>query len=769
MAQAQDTNSDKPDLPTTKSNPTPFITASTAFNAFDESNKWMRPYFDPINEYERIARARPSEKIDPQLPKVVDGTMAAIVQESPKRVIQQIATGLVECIEYPEYAKIADIVHRNKLIPMYNRMGDALSKHWNMLTKALTYGRSTSYTFFTSTNGVMHTDFIIPYVKDVISEKGKVYAPDSNVRFMRSWYQQRDLVAIINKEKTLEATIRGYKSDWDLPELARFAAGGASAKPADQQTPAERERGVDTGGFEVIHAFQKGVGAEFYSFSPQHEQGKSLRTKTNRDPRGLMPLDDLYCNIDLSNPLGRGQIELSGGIQNLIDQQMQMFQFMMTMLMGPPLQVWGNVDKNRLKFRPNAIWDMGQNGNNKVEPYQVNNEAISNFPNNYGLLKSQIMNLNSSQDHSISSEAGNPAQSKTQAGVQAAESRLGVSDNYLRKQFEAWFNAEAETSINIYFSEMEGTPTMKLEGEDLKDIMKTPASKFVDEDTKELKIPYTQISKVSFKFQVDASSSEVKEDANNAEKLTAALALIQKSEDPTIRAAEVKITKLLLDEIGAEGTDDLFPDENDGQAMQSSLMGSITPIIQQTVMETVQQAMEQQKQDPKPLADSVKFSPNDLTPAERAQVLEQGGVKADPQGHAATPAAVDQAMEIAKTAHSNTMDIHNAATTASQPQPIDPNSPEVIQAKAAAKPAEGGSSKTTQQSSSSSTANEPQPDPENAQDGLHELNPEEQQIVQALLQRGFNEQDAEQAIVMMRNGTPPEEIIATLGAKYANN
>jgi hypothetical protein len=62
-------------------------------------------------------------------------------------------------------------------VPKYNRMGSMIQKSWNMVGKAMTWGRSTSYTFWTSTNGTMHTDFVIPYAKDVISEKGKVYAP----------------------------------------------------------------------------------------------------------------------------------------------------------------------------------------------------------------------------------------------------------------------------------------------------------------------------------------------------------------------------------------------------------------------------------------------------------------------------------------------------------------------------------------------------------------------------------------------------------------
>ena len=51
-------------------------------------------------------------------------------------------------------------------------------------------------------------------------------------------------------------------------------------------------------------------------------------------------------------------------------------------------------------------------------------------------------------------------------------------------------------------------------------------------------------------------------------------------------------------------------------------------------------------------------------------------------------------------------------------------------------------------------------------DGMQGLKPEEQQLVEALLQRGFSEQDVEQAMVMIRQGIDPQQVIQTLGAKY---
>jgi hypothetical protein len=741
----------------TKTPSRPFIDAKTALTAYTESKKWLRTYFDPLDEFERLARNRPSTTIPKGLPKVTDGTLAAIVQEQPKRIVQQTPTGLVECKDYPEYAKIADYELQNCLIPMSNRNGDRLQKSWLMLGKAMTYGLATSYSYFTSTNGKQHVDFVIPYVKDVIVEKGKVYAPDSNIGFMRSWYQKRDLQAIINREKALMAKIKDYKSEWDLKALADLMESGPSTKDNDSRTPAEKEKGGDVGGFEVIHAFQNGKNAEFYSFSPSFGDGRLLRTKTNSDPRGVMPLNFLYCNIDLSNPLGRGQVELSGGVQNLIDQQMQMFQFMSTLEMGPPLQVWGSPNKASLKMRPNAIWDMGTNPNNKVEPYTTSNFALVNFPTNYGLLKSQILNLNSAQDHSISSDSGSPAQSKTQAGVQAAESRLGVSDNYLRKQFEAWDEAEKETEINLYFAEMKGSTSIKLKGEELAEMMKTPAQKYIKDDT--LTIPYKEISNVSFKFNVDPSSSEVKEDADNVDKLTEVYKILQSDPDPSLNDKKTKLLKVLIDEIGAEGTDELFPelDKNQNPQQQAPEQPQITPqMVQQLVMQTVQQAMDAQKQQPKTIAESLAIKFSDLPEDAKQQVLKQIGINSTMP----SPQHIDQSNKVIDSAHNaqHAQDTHDfnvqkAAVDTIQNAGQQEQSHQLAQQQA-------DSAQQASQDPSEPTNEQPADQP---LDGS--LTPGEQTIVHELLTRGFDENDAEQAITMLRQGVPEGQIIQTLTAK----
>lgn len=826
---------------------TPFIDAKTAYTAYTESKLWMWRYYEPLDEFERIARNRPSPKIDPTLPRITDGTMASIIQEQPKRIIQQLASGKASSPDYPEYAAIADIVLNQRLVPMYNRNGDALTKQWIMLGKAMTYGLATSYTFFTSTNGKLHTDFVIPYVKDVILEKGKVYAPDSNICFMRSWYQKRDLQAIINKEKQLMAKDPNYVSGWDLKLMALFMEQGPSAKPADVMTPAEKEKGADTGGYEVIHAFQTGKGAEFYSFSPRFQDGVNLRTKITRDPRGRLPLDFLYCNIDLSNPLGRGQVELSGGIQNLLDQQLQMFQFMTTLEMGPPLQVWGNVNKASLKFRPNALWDMGSSANNKIEPYVVSNGAMSNFANNMQLLQSKIFNINASQDTSVASANNTVNQSKTSAGVKNQVERLGVADNYLRKQAEGWIQRQSETSMNIFFSEMNSQEKIEIGPQQVRELSTTRAVKFIKRDkdgSQYLDVNYKDIQNCVFDFQVDPDSSKTLEDAEQVQKLQQ---IIQ--EVGTNRVAQwwlglegkkLSVGELynqLIRRLGLENLDSILIDLSPEQAQQaqqapfpiidmpklsaklselppaaipSFLQAAGMPIDPQVAMQPSAQFQWEMARDhamaQRSKMDSVRIDSADLTPYEKSQILQRdygiqpdptnvqpgatslnqqkvnmqandsiakAGLNQDQHDFQVQKAAVDTALSAHQQAHGQKMDAANLFENAMQ------NEQNQSLGEAENYNADMIQQQTGQPQFDAGDLGEGQPTDPNApfpangdetqvETDFNALTPEEIQVVQSLLQRGFDDNDAEQAIVMLRQGVPVEQIIKALGQKRAS-
>ncbi|HJP81439.1 MAG TPA: hypothetical protein VJ841_03545 [Candidatus Saccharimonadales bacterium] len=487
----------------------------------------MRPIFEPFDEYERLARNKPHPGIAAHLPKVTEGTLASTILKQPRRTIQQVLTGKVKFDGDSGLSPVLQVLLDNKIIPKATTGGSIIQKGWEATTKALTYGAQPILSFYTRHGSYFGADCRLPYVRDVFLEKGQTCAGDSQVIFLVSWYTEAQIKTIIRTEKWLieQSKQRGdldrYKSSWDLSKLAQLLNKGVTKKKVESQTPGERQRGSDAGGYQIITAFQDGVGAEFYSFAPALSDtgtaatGENIvRVKVNNDPRGVIPIRFQYHTVDGSNPLGRGAVEHSGSVQNLIDSQLQMFQYNMSLIQAPPIKKWGNLPNKTFRMAPDAIWEMGNDKTNDAVPVQIATQGISSFSDNFGLLKSILITGLNGQDTSISASAGNPGFSKTNAGVKQQNAILGVDDNYIRKQYETAWGLVMEDMLNIHITESVGVLELVLEDHDIEKLESIYPE--VRENGGVAKIIYDNI-RGSASISVDAGTSAGEDDAEQSE------------------------------------------------------------------------------------------------------------------------------------------------------------------------------------------------------------------------------------------------------------
>lgn len=495
----------------------------------------MRPFIDPLDEFERIARNQPHPGIDKSYPKVTDGTTSSIIQKTPRRIVQQIPTGSVKGEGWLPI--VAGFIFRSEIIPNANEQNAFIDKCWRLIRSALGFGAAHSYTPIVNRGDYFGPDLGIPYIKNVKFQAGKLSDLESQCVFLEAWYQPSDIDHIISKEKKLakSAKQRGEKADssWDLEALKEIKD-MVSAKADEEKSVNDGKAKDDThkGGVKLVHAFERGVGSTFYTFHPSSQ--KIVRKKKNPDPRGDIPVQTMYFETDGINPLGRGIVEQVGSLQNLMDSEMQMYQYNRALMLNPPLIKRGSFNKTQVKFVPNVIIDVGVDPNADVKPLTIDTSAIQNFAQNYGLMKSQLLNLTSSPDTSISSDVGNPGFSKTPAGVNAVQANVSVDDNYIRKQFEQWFERWAETAINLYFAEKTGIHEIQLDKETASKLRKMP--EFQPGGAMDGSISPENVILVDFdeatealKFEVDASTSNMKDNTQQLEALDALLTRIESS------------------------------------------------------------------------------------------------------------------------------------------------------------------------------------------------------------------------------------------------
>jgi len=551
---------------------TQYLTEENFSELWTASERYMDDLRRPFDEWERVKNNRPHPSIDPAYPKTTDGTTAAKVREVPRRAVQQIPYGTVEVDGDEALSDLANFVLKEEIIPNSDTQDDVLGKSWKAIEDQLTYGHVDGFVFYKVDGDYFGTDFRVPYVKDVYLEAGKGTFAEANCVFVKTWYQRSDIQKIIDKEESLakNARKRGekYTPSWDIEKLKKMIAdkkeGGE--KQNTDKTDSEKDRNIKTSGFEVIHGFQKGKKAKFYAYTSV-EDLKIIKTQVNPDPRGVMPIERMYYECDFSNPEGRGIVELVAPLQNFLDSSLQSYQFIRALMYAPPLLKKGTYNKSQIQYRPNAIIDLGTDPNARLEALSINNPAITNFSQDYGLIKSQILNLFGSDDQSISSTVGNPGFSKTDAGVNARQALIGLNDNFIRKRYETWIGNIFCTQLNLYFQLTQGDRVFGID-EDEKERLSRHQSEYFEVIDDTVVVHFSKLQDVEINFEVEASTSKSQDSNETKEKLLEALKTLSETGLLQFTNPE-EITKRILIQIGVEDPEKLLVNPSDQMAQSA--------------------------------------------------------------------------------------------------------------------------------------------------------------------------------------------------------
>lgn len=587
-------------------------------DAYSDAQAAAKQYFEPFNEYERIASNKLRSDLPANMPKVNDGSLAALLQEAPMRVLAQMLTGKVRPTDRDEpwLTELANIIWSKKIVPNANTQAPFFNKLQIALYRALQYGSQPAFTFFTVKGSYRGADFVLPYIRDVFLEPGKASDSDSDYIFMNTWYTELQLKNLAKQaeEENSEAkkAKRESTNQWDVAKLKEVLKRNPDGKEQEALNRVERQKDSSTQNkaYKFVTCFQRGVDAPVYTFAPGMGLDKQVvRTGKNTDARGDLPIHFLYAFEDLTNPYGKGQVELSGGTQNVLDFVTQLHILGTQIGLQPPIRVAGdrtNTNLSSLVYSPSAYWFTGQA---EVEPVQTANAVYSQFGNTYGLYKTQLLNLQGTSDASVSAESGAPGYSKTSAGVNLQQERTNAHDTFLRRQVNYFVDCLGSSMINTHMSNMQGTELMQLVDEEAKKLMQAG---LIDEDP-ETREPSTQEVEViwenmrgKFEFEVDPESSIAKDDDKQKERLLEMATLA--TENPLVVPAlqqsgyDLKLGELFKRIFIKEGIDDwekvLVPMSEDEQAAMQMEQQAQQMAAQQPQLPSDEPPMEQPMMQP---------------------------------------------------------------------------------------------------------------------------------------------------------------------------
>lgn len=635
---------------------------STYTQAKSEADQWKKGY----HEYERLAANDLAEDLDESLPETNDGSLAASLFKLPKRIISTKLVGQFKALDRDEawITELANIVWTTKIIPNANTQAPFHRKWKDAVRKAAIYGAIPLITIFVDKGDGSYrgSDFIVGQPQDVALEPGKVSDYDSDIIYYDVYFTQLQLKNIKEQAKSEETQAKEDKRDsynkWDTKVLDELIEKNDVEDRSGQDLNKTAEnKAVTTGGIHLCMAVQRGVNAPFKLYSKDLK--KTAREWSNPDPTGDVNIHYLYCYQDFINPYGIGICKLAGGTQNVLDYMRQADVLATQLGLRSPISLSGdlsNTDFDSIVWAQDAIWEIGNATHKREEPA---GQVYQSLPDRISMYKTSLNQIIPTGDTSIPSGTGDPQYSKTPAGVKFQQAALSVDDQDFKDNVDMTYEAVAESIMNTHFANMNGSDILKLSDEDRDKLMKAGLDFPVDENgdpTNELNLIWEN-ARATFKFTMDADSDIETETAKRLDGLMKVAELL--ASDPNAQTAiEQTGKKVDLGELYSEIIK--LTSDSDKIIVDLDSQDETGQDDQQPPQDPSQQGAETAQ--PKTIAESIRWTPADLTPSERSQVLAQGGVQADPEG--VTPAHIDQSIK----AHDVVSKVDQAQQSLDQPQ-----------------------------------------------------------------------------------------------------
>lgn len=499
-----------------------FIQKSDLKQLYSDSKTEAHIWREDYPQFQRLADNDLMEGLDPNLPEVNDGSLAAALFKLPKRIVPKTLSGTVKSLDRDEawLPELANIYWRKKIIPNANSQAPFMRKWKDAVRKAAMYGSVPIITIFVDKDGQRHSDFLVGQAQDVTLEPGKVSDYDSDIMFWDIYYSKLQLENMIEqaKEEAEKGTNDGYNK-WDIPALEAILNSKETTERDSQDSPTQ-PGATKPKGFKFCIAVQRGVEAPFYMY--HSATNKTVREWSNPDPSGDLNIHFLYCYQDLINPYGIGIVKLAGGTQNILDYMRQADVLATQLGLRPPIKVGGDAesaDLDSIVYEQDATWFIGEA---TVEREELTNGIYQELPGRIQMYKTSLNQLIPTGDTSATAaQSGDPTQSKTPAGVKLAAANLSIDDEDFKENLYATYEAVAKSMINTEFANMEGSDIMKL-SDDERDILMKAGFPFPENEegemSNELEIVWDDV-RANFDFEVDAEIDKAQDDADKLEGL----------------------------------------------------------------------------------------------------------------------------------------------------------------------------------------------------------------------------------------------------------
>lgn len=329
---------------------------------------------------------------------------------------------------------------------------DMLKNLWRTFNASYDHGYACVRTGFEADvdNDIRVTYSLINW-NDVYPEPDCDYIEEAEWYIIREYLSISELCAQINCEGTLKDTGSGWNEDAIRYIKKHGIKDGID--PRSNPLADSMNSNAPTESVEVWTLYKRGQ-EQFKTFCPALQC--CLREVKNYDPRKDVPIHFLILEPDPDFPLGVSQILYTLPQQQFADAFQTLSYQTLLLAVNPPLMSFGNLTPSSIRMKPRALWNMGTNPNNKVEPFRVETAVLNQYGNILQNVSANMMKNLNVTDQTVASEAHTMNYSATPQGVQQQQQDKTITVNQYQKRVEIFFGEWANHALRSYINVMSG-------------------------------------------------------------------------------------------------------------------------------------------------------------------------------------------------------------------------------------------------------------------------------------------------------------------------
>ena len=589
-----------------------------------------------------------------------EGSTQAIKRKIRAQTIQRVPDGEI-ITQYDKNSKeqaIIEYLFKHKVLQSEFDGKDMLKQLWKTFNASYDYGYACVRTGFEKDlDGDPRISYKLINWADVFPSPDCDFIEEADWYIIREWIQLSSLKDLIDwdtgevKDSTYKADVVKY-----LVENHTTDADDPRAIPlADKKHGKSRTESV-----KVYTYYFKGQD-KFISYVPAINC--ILRETPNYDPRKDVPLHFMILEPDPDFPLGVSSIMWTLAQQQFADAFQSTAYQTLLLAMHPPLMTFGNLVNPKFRMAPHAIWPMGTNPNNRVEPYRVETTTLTQYGSIMENISAKMMQSLNITDATVASDANVARFSATPQGVEQQRLDKTITVNQYQKRVETFFQEWANHALRSYINSMSGEHWLTVDEKTRRkifDIEKAdiqsmdPMSAIIPEsiiDGDKVKVDFSELSADLLSFEVRSGSlienEKETERRNIQEMLIPVSQMIGNISDQNRDAFESVIMQLVarlceLSDIDiAQTTADTISNKLMLQAMQAT-MDMVAG--QQDQIGQLQQAiglqpggMPQPEPEPQPSQFPMGAAPQEALPQEMVPPQPEPAMPPMPQEQAPVP------------------------------------------------------------------------------------------------------------------------------------